>query len=448
MKPRFCRVLGLALALGMLSSPFCPAQNVVTPSAAVVKKKAVVKVAAAAREQEKTPEETNILHGEIRALDQESEKFFETVTGQIGEWFGPSFQYMFLGVEAWRYLCFGVVLILSFALAHISNWFLGKQMARICKRTSWDVDDLVFAHAVKPTRVVVETLGVYTGLMLLLTGRIPEEGISWLTRVSLAIAAAACFWYVYRLVEVADHYCRKLVLRDDNDLDSTFVNVARKTLRVLVTVVAFLFIARGVLQWNITTLVASAGIFGLAIAFAAQDTIANLFGTLMLLLDRPFRVGERVVINGAEGPVESIGFRSTRIRTLEGNLVSIPNKTAADSMVENVGRRPHIKRVSTIGLVYGTSYQEMKRAVEVLREIFDNHRGMNPEFLPRIHFIEFSAYSLDIKIIAWYHPGDQVEYWAWCEEINFEIMRRFEEEGLEFAFPTQTVHLTPDDALA
>jgi MscS family membrane protein len=220
----------------------------------------------------------------------------------------------------------------------------------------------------------------------------------------------------------------------------------------VVVAVGSVTIGKYILDWNIAAVLTGAGIAGLALAFAAQDTIANLFGTVMILLDRPFRIGERVLVGGVDGPVESIGFRSTRIRTLDGHLVSIPNKITADSVIENVGRRPHIKWVSVIGLVYDTPYDKMRRAVDILNELFANHQGMAEEFPPRIHFTDFADYSLNITVVVWYHgviqPVDWWEYQDWRTKMNFEIMRRFEAEGLEFAFPTQTVYLAQDDKRA
>jgi len=172
--------------------------------------------------------------------------------------------------------------------------------------------------------------------------------VVWCTRLALTVIASATLWYLYRLVEVVDHSLRQLAQRTENELDDTVVHVIRKTLRVVLLLVGIIFIGNNVLEWDITALLASAGVVGLAVAFAAQDTIANFFGTVMVLVDRPFRVGERVIINGADGPVESIGFRSTRIRTLDGHLVTLPNKAVADAKIENVGRRSSIKRVMTI----------------------------------------------------------------------------------------------------
>ena len=180
-------------------------------------------------------------------------------------------------------------------------------------------------------------------------------------------------------------------------------------------------------------------------ALAAQDTLKNFFGSIMIMLDKPFTVGQRVVVGGHDGTVEEIGFRSTRVRTLTGHLVTVPNEKVATDSVENIGRRPSIRRLTNITITYDTSLDKVQKAVEIIREILENHEGMDPEFPPRVYFNEFNADSLNILMVYWYFPPD---YWAYLEltqRINLEIMRRFEEEGIQFAFPTTTTYLAHDD---
>ncbi|MBT3286720.1 MAG: mechanosensitive ion channel family protein [Victivallales bacterium] len=356
----------------------------------------------------------------------------------------------YLGVSVWRYLVSLMLLIFTFLMSRLSGYILRKHFGRLAKLTKTELDDLVFTSAIQPAAMLIQSVGVYLALMVMFAGVLPKGLLQWLARTTQALAAGAVFWYLYRLIDVLDRYLRRLASRSDNDLDNAIVEVVRKSLKVFLMVIAMVTIGKYIMGWKIGALVASAGILGLAVAFAAQDTIANVFGTFMLLLDRPFRVGERVRIGDVDGPVESIGFRSTRIRTMDGNLVSIPNKTTADSVVENVGRRPHIKLAFVVGLVYDTPYAKMRKAVEILRELLADHQGMDEAFPPRVHFTEFADCSLNIASTIWYHgkvEGAELDWWEyqdWREYVNFEIMRRFEEAGLEFAFPTQTMYLAHD----
>jgi len=181
------------------------------------------------------------------------------------------------------------------------------------------------------------------------------------------------------------------------------------------------------------------------VALAGQDMIRNFFGSVMILLDKPFQVGDRVVIGGHDGPVEEVGFRSTKIRTLEGHLVTVPNAEAANTIVQNIGRRPYIRRLSNITITYDTPPEKVRRALEIVKELLANHEGMDEEFPPRVFFNEFNDCSLNILMLYWYHPPD---YWAFLEfneKVNMEILERFNAEGIDFAFPTQTVYLANDE---
>lgn len=189
-------------------------------------------------------------------------------------------------------------------------------------------------------------------------------------------------------------------------------------------------------------LVAGVGIGGLAIALAAQDTLRNVLGSLMIFFDQPYRAGDRIVVLGHDGIVEQIGLRSTRIRLLDGQLMTIPNEKMASAEIANVSQRPSIQRIIRLGLTYGTAPAKVERAIAVLREILDGHAASWAQ-PPRIHFAEFAPDSLTLTAYTWYQPA---VYWDYADahgRINLEILRRFGEEGIEFAFPTTTMLLEP-----
>jgi MscS family membrane protein len=228
-------------------------------------------------------------------------------------------------------------------------------------------------------------------------------------------------------------------------LDSTFVQMIRLITRVVVIVVGAIYLLRALSGKPLSALLAGLGIGGLAVALAAQDTLKNFFGSIMIMLDKPFSVGQRVLVENYDGVIENIGFRSTRVRTLTGHLVTVPNEKMATNAIENVGRRPHIRRLTNITITYDTPPDKVERALEIIREILDNHDGMHPDFPPRVYFNEFNDASLNIMMIYWYHPAD---YWAFVEfseKVNLKIMRAFEKEDIEFAFPTTTTYLSHDD---
>ena len=227
-------------------------------------------------------------------------------------------------------------------------------------------------------------------------------------------------------------------------LDAQFIRVACRLTSLVAAVVVFL---EGGQQLGIplSTLLAGAGVGGLAFALAAQDTLKNLFGSMMIFLDKPYRVGERIVTKGYDGTVEEIGLRSTRLRLLTGHQVTIPNEDMARSHIENIGRRPHIRRCTSVALNLGTPPDKMQQAVEIIRGLLADHEGMDHEYPPRVYFDEFNRDSLRIRIIYWYHPPNYWEYLAFSERLNLQIIQSLQQADIELAPPTNVTQMTLDE---
>ena len=197
----------------------------------------------------------------------------------------------------------------------------------------------------------------------------------------------------------------------------------------------------------LSTLLAGAGVGGLALALAAQDALKNLFGSMMIFLDKPYRVGERIVTKGYDGTVEEIGLRSTRIRLLTGHQVTIPNEDMARTHIENVGRRPHIRRCTSVALKLDTPAEKVKRAVEIIRGLLVEHEGMDHQFPPRVFFDEFNRDSLRIRIFYWYHPPEYWEFVAFAEKLNMQIIEALGAADIHLALPASATHMLLDEDL-
>ena len=189
---------------------------------------------------------------------------------------------------------------------------------------------------------------------------------------------------------------------------------------------------------------AGVGVGGLAIALAAQDSLKNLLGSLMIFMDQPYTPGQRIVVEGHDGFVEHIGLRSTKIRLLTGAQTSIPNERMARLDIENIGRRRFIRRRTSIRLSYETPVEMVTKAVDIIKDILHNHEGMEEEFPPRVFFNEFNPDSLNISVIYWYHPPERWQALQFDERVNLEIMRRFAEEDIKLAVPATRTYLSPE----
>jgi MscS family membrane protein len=195
----------------------------------------------------------------------------------------------------------------------------------------------------------------------------------------------------------------------------------------------------------IATLLASAGIGGIAIALGAQYTLKNLFGTMMLVADKPFRVGERIIFSNYDGIVEDIGLRSTRVRLLTSHLVTIPNDQLSGSHVENIARRSYIRRTGEIHIPLDTPCEKVEQAVAIIREKLDNHEGMDAKYPPRVFFDDISASSFRIQYLYWYTPPEYWQFKAFTEKLNFAIFCEFEKNGIQFSLPLRHSYWKSDD---
>jgi MscS family membrane protein len=195
----------------------------------------------------------------------------------------------------------------------------------------------------------------------------------------------------------------------------------------------------------ITSIIAGLGIGGLALALASQDSLKHFFGSVVIFADRPFEVGDRLDVDGFDGIVDRVGFRSTRLRTLDGHMVTIPNGELANKSIRNISKRPFIRRIADITITYDTPPEKIEQALAILKELLANHEGMHADLPPRVFFSDFNADSLNLKVIYWYHPPLYWDYMAFSERFNMEVFTRFNQAGIDFAFPTQTIHLAGDD---
>ena len=257
--------------------------------------------------------------------------------------------------------------------------------------------------------------------------------------------AVALIWFIFKLVSIVDFRLKKWAGSTDSTIDDVLVPLIGKTLRVFIVIVGGILILQNLTGVKIGPLLASLGIGGIAVALAAKDSIANFFGTLTILFDKPFQIGERIMIDKYDGVVENVGFRSTRIRTLTGHLVTIPNEKVVNLGLENVGKRPHIRWLTNITITYDTPPDKVEKAVSIIQTALDDHEGMHPDFPPRVFFNGFNDWSLNILVVAWYHPAD---YWAmqeWQQKICLKILRKFNDDGIAFAFPSRTLYLANGD---
>lgn len=316
---------------------------------------------------------------------------------------------------------------------------------KIAKRTKTLLDDMLFVAAERPANGFILLLGLILAVhilnppetMLPLVRLVDEIG-----RIATIIFAA---WFLWRFIDALSAYFSERAAETESALDTQLVPFLAKSIKAFLIITALLVIAQN-MGYSISGLLASLGIGGIAIAMAARDTIANIFGSIMILIDRPFMIGDWIKTSEFEGVVEEIGFRSTRIRTFAKTLVNVPNSQLANMVIDNIDAR-HIRRISMrIGLTYSTTPEQMKQAIEGIEQILKSHPGVDQNYM-LVKFDEFADSSL--SIFLYYFSASKVweEYLDVRQGVNLKIMDLLESLNLDFAFPSRSVYLHTDQAV-
>ena len=376
--------------------------------------------------------------GRIRALHAEyGGKPVLNVAEEEKPWYARQ---LVLGNETWR--------ILALFTAIFVSLFIGQSVRTVLK---WRAEALdrgghVLRSVISKTlaRAAVGTfflIGLSSGVKWLVLEHDLANLVSTVIHVIFALVIGLiCF----RLVDVAVEMLREFAKRTGSTLNNMLVPIVSTSLRLTIIILVGLEIATALSDQPPSTVLAGLGAGGLAIGLAAQDAIKNLFGSVMIFADRPFELGDRIVFDGHDGPVECVGFRSTRIRTLDGHLVTIPNGEMANKTIHNIGKRPFIRRIMNIRVTYDTPPEKVRRALDILRDVLADHEGMKEEFPPRVFLHDFLETAVNIRAIYWYHPPAYWDYCDFSERLNMQVVERFRAEGIRFALPSQRLFLAGD----
>lgn len=344
-------------------------------------------------------------------------------------------------IENWRWLALLLVITLGVIVDWLVTRFLRRMMVVWLKRQADDyqaVEDK--ENRLRPLGMMAMAVIWWLGIQLV---GLPETGLLILLVAVKALASFSAVWAAYRLVDLLAAWLTALAEGTDNKLDDVLVPLVPRTLKIFVTVVGILFIADN-LNIDVTGLLAGLGLGGLAFALAAKDMVQNLFGSITVLLDRTFTVGDWIVVDGQEGTVERMGFRSTRVRTFYNSLVTIPNSKFITAVVDNMGERRYRRYKSHFGLTYDTPPDKVEAFCEGLRELVRQHPYMRTDYF-HVYLNQLGASSLDVLVYVFWETPD------WSTELRerhrflLDSLRLAKQLNVEFAFPTQTLYLRDEE---
>lgn len=347
----------------------------------------------------------------------------------------PALQTEVLGRPLWQFLAFGLYLVLAFYVAKFVDWLIHARLRTWAAGTRRRWDDILVGLLDGPVKMIAFVLLVHVGLQLF---DWPEWAEKWIRNLTILALGLSVIFVILKAVDAAGLLWQAALPEGgDRRFNEQFIQLVAKTFKGVIVVVAG-FTVLGNLGFDIRTALASVSVVGLALGLAAQDTVANLFGAVSVFVDKPFKIGDRVRIGEVDGTVEEMGLRSTRVRSLDGFLITVPNKNVGAATVINITRRPTIRASFSLGLVYGTTAGQMRGAAALLEDILRAHPATK-DFI--VHFGKFADFSLNLDVLWWCNTTDWREYTRHLQELNLTIKERFDAAGYDFAFPTQTVHL-------
>jgi MscS family membrane protein len=344
------------------------------------------------------------------------------------------------GLLWWQWLALPAL----FAVAMVAGSFLGWATRRVLghlasrTRTSWD--DILLARLASPLTALWATalvMVLHPWLVL------DEDAAQVLRHVLRATTYLVFFWAGFRAVDVAAAAIAEAPWTRVNAGLAGLLPLGRKMGKVVLLAIGVVAVLNE-LGFQVASLLAGLGIGGIALALAAQKTVENLFGSVAIGVDQPFRVGDFVKVEDVSGTVESIGMRSTRFRTLDRTLVTIPNGKLADMKSETFAARDRIRLFMNLGLSYATTAAQMRQVLRGLDETLRAHPKLWTKDAPSVRFTELRESTLNVEVVAWFATTDWGEFTAMRQEIFLRFLEVVEAAGTTLAFPTRTVRLVSD----
>jgi MscS family membrane protein len=344
----------------------------------------------------------------------------------------------YLGLQLWQFVGIFILILLVFLAHWIFTIAVDKVLLYAFHRSGYGKlgeNYLLPVARVMSFYLIVLLLSIFIRLL-----QLPAEIWTWVLVIFRTLKPFLITLIFYKLVNVLAAYFTRLATKTESTLDDQLVPLLRKTLKAFVIIIGTLFILRDGLNLDIIPFLTGLSIGGVAIALAAQDTIKNFFGSVMIFIDKPFQVGDWITSGDIDGTVEEVGFRSTRVRTFRNSLMYVPNGKIADATLDNHGLRQYRRFFTTLTVTYDTPPVLIEEFVNGLREIVLAHPHTRKD-LYHIYFNNLSSYSQDIMFYIFFEVPTWGEELACRHEILIQTVKLANSLGIRFAFPTQTLHM-------
>jgi MscS family membrane protein len=353
----------------------------------------------------------------------------------------PALKRPLWGLQVWQWAGLGASLLAALVLRELCSGLLPRAGRLLLRTEGVEVLPRTLRAALRPISTLVLLATIWGGFQFLDLGAEALAWLAWTLRIGLVAAAVfAC----YRVLDLMTSYLSARAARGGWRLDDVLLPLVHKTLKVLVLAFGFVFIARA-FGFEVAPLLAGLGLGGLAFGLAAQDTLKNFFGSVNVVLDRPFQVGDWIKIGDVEGTVEAVGLRSSRIRTAYDSLVTVPNSELMTAKIDNLGRRRYRRTTATLAVPYATPPEQLEAFCEGVREIIRQHPYTRKDNF-QVYVHNFGPSAIEIQLSCFHETPDWKVEMHERHRLLLDIVRLARRLGVEFAYPTRTIiHVQPDE---
>jgi len=362
----------------------------------------------------------------------------------LRDWVAANFPFLIekqVLIENWQWLGLLLIIFVGFVVSHAFALLLLLVLHGAFRRQDVELDVHIEKEFVRPIRVALMAWVWWLGLSLL---GLPPKTLAVLLMAAKCLTVGAGVWAFYRLIDLLGDYLHKKAMKTETRFDDLLVPLVTRTLKVFTMAFGLVFIAEA-LTLPVKSLLAGLGLGGLAFALAAKDTIANIFGSLTVLLDRPFQIGDWVVIGDVEGTVEGVGIRSTRVRTFYNSLISVPNAQLISATIDNLGARRYRRIKMMIAVAYDTPPEKIDAFCAGIRQIIREHPYTRKDYY-HVWLNEFGGTALNILLYCFHETPDWATELRERHRLFLDIIRLATRLGVEFAFPTQTLYVRQSQA--
>jgi MscS family membrane protein len=349
--------------------------------------------------------------------------------------------YQFWGNSLGQYLIFLAYMVGSLLVGQIFYFLLKKIIRQLVKKTATELDDLLLNSMQTPLVLAVILLGFHVGYQQL---NIPNQIIQWLDRLAESFLVILIAVFLLKSSQkISKHYITIYTHTPNANLSLQVLPLVKLVLRVVIVIVTVIWVISN-MGYNITSLLASLGIGGLAVALAAQDLLKNIFSGLIIMIDQPFKIGDWIKIRELQGVVQQVGLRSTRIKTSAEEFITIPNHLITESSIVNLTKFATSRISFVLGLTYRSKVADIQEVKTTITEILNTTEGIvkgNYE----LNFATFGAYSLELTLAFTFEGNTPNQQRTIRDKVNMQIKQAFDQKGIQIAFPTTTVYLKNED---